>query len=105
MTGASKLLDPDNPGTPRTLAGFLRDLQKHHLAQIIAGKYAKNPELLGFHYGLNFTPLPPFETHGDDPARDSVVILVSHKPGYKLPNFGNVLIPENIKGRFLVKTN
>lgn len=101
MTGISKLLDPDDSGNPRTLAGFLQDLQKHHLAQIIAGKYARNPDLLGFHYGLNFIPLPPFETHGDDPARDSVVILVSHKPDYKLPNFGNILIPENNKGNVL----
>ena len=98
MSGASKLLDPDNPGASRTLAGFLQDVQKHHLAQVIAGKYEKDPKLLGYHYGLNFTPLPPFETNGDDPARDSAVILVSHRPEYKLPNFGNILIPENNKG-------
>ena len=100
MTGASKLLDPDAPGAPRTLAGFLQDLQKHHLAQIIAAKYEKDPKLLGFHYGLNFIPLPPFETHGDDPARNSVVILVSYRPEFKIPNFGNWLIPENIKGEY-----
>ena len=81
-----------------TLGDFLHDLQKHHLAQVIAGKYAKNPTMLGDHYELNFTPLPPQETHGDDPARDSAVILIAVKPEYKIPNFGNILIPANRKG-------
>ena len=77
---------------------FWKELQQHHLAQVVAGKYEKDPTLLGKHYELNFTALPAYEAHGDDPARDSVVMLVSHKPDYKTPQFGNLLIPENLKG-------
>ena len=70
----------------------------HHLAQILAAKYQNNPELLGQHYDINLTPLVPLEAHGDDPARDSQVLLVNHKPEYKIPNFGNSMIPEKVTG-------
>ena len=80
------------------VADFANDIQAHHLAQVLAAKYEKSPELLGSHYELNFTALPALEAHGEDPARDSKVILISWKPKYTIPNFGNVIIPENVAG-------
>ena len=76
----------------------MEDLRKHHLSQVIADRYEKNPQKLGEHYDLNFTPTPTLETGGEDPAKDSVVIIVSYKPEYKSPNFGNLLIPSDQKG-------
>lgn len=81
-------------------AQFMEDLKKHHLAQVIATKYENDPRILGEHYDLNFTPTPPFECDGDDPARDSVILIISVKPEYKAPNFGNILIPEDQKGKY-----
>ena len=84
--------------SPTGLEDFSKDLEAHHLAQVLASKYEKDPAMLGRHYELNFTALPAMDAHGDDPARASKMILVSYKPKYTIPNFGNVLIPANIKG-------
>lgn len=79
------------------MSDFVKALQENHLAQVTAAKYENNPLLLGEHFDLNFTPLPAGPS-GDDPAENSEVILVSFKPGYKAPNFGNLLIPKDKKG-------
>lgn len=81
---------------------FSSDMEAHHLAQILASKYEKDPAMLGRHYEMNFTALPAMDAHGDDPARVSKVMLVSWKPQHGIPNFGNVLIPENIKGTTVI---
>ena len=88
----------------KTRKEFLEEIQKHHLAQVLVSKYGANPDLLGQHYEINFMPLPAFEAHGEDPARDSVVILLSYKPEHKVPHFGNLLIPENFQGKALYET-
>ena len=80
---------------------FSKDMEAHHLAQMLASKYEKDPSMLGRHYEMNFTALPAMDAHGDDPARSSKAMLVSWKPKYKIPNFGNALIPANIKGNEL----
>ena len=92
-------MDSGTPGSREAMEDFSNELQKHHLAQILAAKYQNDPKLLGEHYDVNLTPLPPQEAHGDDPARDSKVLLLSHKPEYNIPNFGNHLIPENVQGK------
>ena len=79
------------------MSDFIKALQENHLAQVMAAKYENNPLILGEHFALNFTPLPPGPC-GDDPAENSEVILVSFKPQYKSPNFGNVMIPSDRKG-------
>ena len=79
------------------MSDFVKALQENHLAQVMAAKYESNPLILGEHFTLNFTPLPPGPC-GDDPAENSKVILVSFKPQYKSPIFGNIMIPENRKG-------
>lgn len=89
-----------SPATAEDVHAFLKDLQKHHLSQVIASKYDKNPMLLGQHFDLNITPLVPEDAYGDDPARKSTVMLISVKPKYKSPKMGNVMIPESIKGIF-----
>ena len=81
------------------LENFSKDMEAHHLAQILAAKYDKDPDMLGRHYEMNFTPLPAMDAYGEDPAAASKLMLVSWKPKYRIPNFGNVLIPENIKGK------
>ena len=79
------------------MSDFIKALQENHLAQVTAAKYENNPLLLGEHFALNFTPLPPGPC-GDDPAENSEVILVSYKPNYKSPIFGNILNPKDKKG-------
>ena len=81
------------------LETFSNDMEAHHLAQILAAKYDKDPDMLGRHYEMNFTPLPAMDAHGEDPAAASKLMLVSWKPKYTIPNFGNALMPENIKGK------
>ena len=80
------------------MSDFIRALQENHLAQVTAAKYENNPLILGEHFALNFTPLPAGPS-GDDPAENSEVILVSYKPEHKAPNFGNLLIPNDRKGK------
>ena len=82
------------------MSDFIKALQENHLAQVTAAKYENNPLLLGEHFALNFTPLPPGPC-GDDPAENSEVILVSFKPDYKSPSFGNILNPKDKKGTLL----
>ena len=80
------------------MSDFVKALQENHLAQVTAAKYENNPLVLGEHFALNFTPLPAGPS-GDDPAENSEVILVSYKPEHKAPNFGNILIPNDRKGK------
>ena len=80
------------------MSDFVKALQENHLAQVTAAKYENNPLILGEHFALNFTPLPSGPS-GDDPAENSEVILVSYKPEHKAPNFGNILIPNDRKGK------
>ena len=80
------------------MSDFIKALQENHLAQVTAAKYETNPLLLGEHFALNFTPLPSGSC-GDDPAENSEVILVSFKPDYKSPTFGNILNPKDKKGK------
>ena len=96
MTGTRPVIPDDGMET------FSKDMEAHHLAQILASKYEKDPAMLGRHYEMNFTALPAPDAHGEDPARVSKMILVSWKPQYGIPNFGNVLIPENIKGMLVL---
>ena len=77
---------------------FTETLQQNHLAQVTASKYHSNPLLLGEHYAMNFTPAPAIVQDNDDPAENSVVILLSYKPEYKSAVFGNWLIPDNMEG-------
>ena len=89
----------DRPsGSTDGMEEFSKDMEAHHLAQILAAKYEKDPDLLGRHYEMNFTALPAQDAHGEDPARASKVMLASWKPKYSIPQFGNILIPENVKG-------
>ena len=82
---------------------FMKALQQNHLSQVIATKYSANPLLLGEHYAINLTPTPPgSDSAQDDPAKASVILIVSVKPGYKSAIFGNVLIPDSMKGEFLL---
>ena len=81
------------------LGEFQEDLRKFHLAQVIADRYEKDPQKLGAHYDINFTPAPPRDASGDDPAEDSIMIILSGKPEYRAPNFGNLLIPKDPKGK------
>lgn len=82
---------------------FQEDLRKFHLAQVIADRYEKNPQKLGDHYNLNFTPSPSGVV-GDDPAEDSAFMIVTEKPQYKSANFGNLLIPKDQKGNYYGET-
>ena len=78
---------------------FTKALQENHLAQVIATRYSANPLLLGDHYAINLTPTPPgSDASQDDPAKASVILIVSVKPEYKSVIFGNVLIPDSMKG-------
>ena len=82
-----------------TMSEFMKALQQNHLAQVIATKYSANPLLLGEHYAINLTPTPSgSDATVDDPAVASVILIVSVKPGYKSSIFGNVFIPDNMKG-------
>ena len=81
------------------MTDFMKALQQNHLAQVIATKYSANPLLLGDHYAINLTPTPPgSDASQDDPAKASVILIVSVKPDYKSAIFGNVLIPDSMKG-------
>ena len=83
-----------------TMSEFTKALQQNHLAQVIATKYSANPLLLGEHYAINLTPAPPgTDSTQDDPAKASVILIVSVKPDYKSAIFGNMLIPDNMKGK------
>ena len=86
------------PVSADKIQDFLKDLQKHHLSQVIASKYDQNPLLLGQHFDINITPLVPEDAYGDDPARNSTILLISIKPKYKSPKMGNVMIPSDMKG-------
>ena len=88
------------PATADEIQAFLKDLQKHHLSQVIASKYDQNPLILGQHFDINVTPLVPEDAFGDDPARKSTILLISIKPKYKSPKMGNVMIPANMKGQY-----
>ena len=90
---------PDPTNKPKAMGEFQEDLRKFHLAQVIADRYEKNPQKLGDHYNLNFTPSPTRVVSDEDPAEDSVFLIVSEKPEYKSANFGNLLIPQDQKGK------
>ena len=86
--------NPEIPGE------FQEDLQKFHLSQVIADRYQKNPQKLGDHYDLNFTPSPPRDASGEDPAEDSVFMIISEKSEYRTSNFGNLLNPQDQRGNY-----
>ena len=86
----------------KNMTDFVKALQQNHLAQVIAAKYEANPLLLGEHYAINLTPAPPgADAPVDDPAKMSMVLIISVKPGYKSAVFGNLCIPENVQGNLL----
>ena len=96
MTTLEELADANK------MSDFVKALQENHLAQVTAAKYEKDPLTLGHHFAINFTPLPSGPC-GDDPGEMVEVILVSYKPGYKAPNFGNLMIPKDRKGNSVRK--
>ena len=80
---------------------FMDALRQNHLSQVIAAKYEANPLLLGEHYAINLTPSPPgADMPRDDPAKASVILVVSVKTGYKSAIFGNLFIPANGRGKY-----
>ena len=84
-----------------TMTEFTEALQQNHLSQVIATRYSANPLLLGDHYAINLTPSPSgSDASQDDPAKASVILIISIKPEYKSAIFGNVLIPDSMKGMF-----
>ena len=97
MTNLVQMATLEDLANATNMSDFVKALQENHLAQVLAAKYESDPLSLGEHFELNFTPLPPGPC-GDDPAEKSEVILVSYKPKYKSPNFGNILIPTDRKG-------
>ena len=83
---------------------FTEALQRNHLSQVIASKYERDPLSLGEHYSINFTPAPAEFAESTDPAEESVVLLLGHRPDYKSAVMGNLLIPDNMDGKHTLKT-